>query len=99
LAKIKRVTTPKTSEAEELDHSYIPDGNVKWYSHWSVISYTTIYAITTKYDPARTLLNIYPREIKKTMLTQKPVHKYSEQFYSKYPQIGSNSDVHHQGNG
>ena len=34
MAKAKLETIPNASkDAEELDHSYIADKNVKWYSH------------------------------------------------------------------
>lgn len=34
IAKIKIVTIPNTiEEIEELNHSYIPGGTMKWYDH------------------------------------------------------------------
>lgn len=58
--KLKVVTTLNADEdVERLDHEYIVDGTIKWYSHSRNslgVSYKTKYAVL--------LVDIYPREMK-----------------------------------
>ena len=74
--------TPNTGKNEEyLDHWHIAGGNVKWYSGTVTLEKSTeasykIFMIYLLYNPAITLLDTYPREIK-IYITGKPVYKCS----------------------
>ena len=58
--KILIVIIPNTGKnMEELDFSYITNGNIKWYRHSG-----TQFDNFLTYDPAMAFLGIHPKEIK-----------------------------------
>ena len=70
MAKIKKITPINAGEdAEKLDNSYIAGGNVKCHSHsgkyfGSFLKNKNKLNMQQPYDPAITLLDIYPKKMK-----------------------------------
>ena len=68
-------------DKEQQELLFIAGGNVKWYSGTVTLEKSTeasykIFMIYLLYNPAITLLDTYPREIK-IYITGKPVYKCS----------------------
>lgn len=72
--KWKTVTIRKAGKDE--DHSYIPDGNGEWYSHFGNSLVLKTLNVHLPYNSEIFLLGIFSREMK-IMFTEKPVYSCS----------------------